>query len=447
MARTTRSTKGSAATTASAKDATPASKTSAYTLSTESENPPKLFIIPKKASSEARIVTLQNPRYAKPTRYLVCPEAGFFEFTKISAPKTAPRSWLLESARGGISSSEKGLERGLDAQTTKGAEFYVATPIDPVFLVLPALAAKSGKSTDDHGKKRMFLSTEEHFDAVNDPSSHLSEILTWPSVREQIESRMAAVCDTVDAGDEQMFRLNETKLLEEILSKVKRISEKGLPKSMEEKFVTKALEAPILGIKSQPANIPDAKPIDRESASAEEERTSLQAAESADSQSTISSVETSASSVSEASTAATSISDDAATTNEVVNAMTASEEVLKLQRLRVAFDFICSSYIVPKLTEQLKAQISTAKDVVDFQPLDEYLAQLAKLRRDAAAARAPDYSRKRARDEDEDERLEKKRKKEEEDKAKKKNQSLGVKKLMKVNTTGMKKMSDFFKKK
>ena len=51
-------------------------------------------------------------------------------------------------------------------------------------------------------------------------------------------------------------------------------------------------------------------------------------------------------------------------------------------------------------------------------------------------------------DDDEDEsRAEKKRKKDEEEKRKKAGESRGVKNLKKVNTAGMKKMSDFFKKK
>ena len=127
--------------------------------------------------------------------------------------------------------------------------------------------------------------------------------------------------------------------------------------------------------------------------------------------------------------------------------MSASEEVVKLQRLKVAFDFICSSYVAPPIAEMLKANLVKATDLVDLKPLDEYLARLAKLRQDAAAVRTTDYSRKRAGDEEEDERAEKRRKKEAEEKTKKANQSRGVKNLAKVNTSGMKKMSDFFKKK
>jgi hypothetical protein len=50
-------------------------------------------------------------------------------------------------------------------------------------------------------------------------------------------------------------------------------------------------------------------------------------------------------------------------------------------------------------------------------------------------------------DEDGETRAEKKRKREEEEKRKKAGESRGVKNLKKVNVNGMKKLSDFFKKK
>ncbi|KAK3682516.1 ribonuclease H2, subunit B [Podospora appendiculata] len=435
---------------------TTSSTTTKYPLPTESPNPPKVFILPNKATAAARIVTLPNPRYSKPTRFLVCPEAGFFEFTKISAPKTAPRSWLLETASGAVEKPHEDEEDhiisssdGFDVHITKGAELYVASPLDPLFLLLPALAAGAGQESKSTPapKKRLFLSSDDHFDALSQPTNHVSEILTWPDLQRSLELRLAAVCDTVDAGDEQMFRLNESKLLDEMLAKARRMAEHAFPKSMEEKFVSKALEAPILGVRSQPTAVTEPDPTTATAKSREGSATPM---ESVNPQSTIPSLATSASSLSEASAPATSGSIDSATnadSGDVVNAMSAPEEAIKLQRLRVAFNFICSSYIAPSLAELLRSHCVAAKDKVDFGPLDDYLIKLTKMRNDAAAARTSDYSRKRGMDEEEDERAEKRRKKEEEDKVKKANQSRGVKKLAKVNTTGMKKMSDFFKKK
>jgi hypothetical protein len=89
---------------------------------------------------------------------------------------------------------------------------------------------------------------------------------------------------------------------------------------------------------------------------------------------------------------------------------------------------------------------TAVEKAVDFSSLDDYLSKLAKFRAEAVASHSMDYSRKRDRDEEEDEARVKKRKAEEE-KKKKSMESRGVRELKKVNTKGMKKMSDFFKKK
>ncbi|KAK3504052.1 ribonuclease H2, subunit B [Neurospora crassa] len=406
---------------------TTSSKSSIYTLAPEVESPPRIFILPKSATPQSRIVTLQNPRYAKPTRYLVCPDSGsFYEFTKIAAPQQkSPRSWLIDSAK-----LPDGTTAITPAQTTKDSELYVATQIDPLFLVLPALAAADKK------QQRMFLSSDDHFDAVSEQDSdgkrqnHLLEVLKWPQARNLLEKRMAAVCDTVEAGDETMFRLNESKLVEELLSKAKRMSEGGLPKSMEEKFVAKALEAPIVGIRTTVLSRSDTT-VSTES---QEETTTT-------------------SSLSEATTAvATPTSTSGAGTGagaEVIPSLVPTPEILNLQRLRVSLNFLTSSYLPPSLSSHLKSSLSSPSSV-DFSPLDSYLAQLAKLRQEAVASRShSDFSRKRIAGDEEEafERAEKRRKKEEEEKAKKAGVSRGVKELAKVNTRGMMKLTSFFQKK
>ncbi|UPK96959.1 hypothetical protein LCI18_007894 [Fusarium solani-melongenae] len=380
--------------------AEPASTTTSKISLTRSENPSKIFILPSKATPDARIVTLPNPRHARPARYLVCPETGIYEFTKIATPKATPRSWLIEN--------------GENADVSMGQELYMATLIDPVFLVLPALTEQTKGS-----EKRLFLSSDDHFDHLPEESSHLSEILRCEKTRKLIESRMGAACDTVEAGDEIMFRINNEKLVNVVLEKARRMGQ--LPASMEEKFVKKALEAPVLAQKrelktetSQPTTETVETPAD-----------------STDSQSTTTDTQPSIA------TSFTTITDD------VVTAIQASPEVTDLQRLRVAFSFICSSYIAPSLATELQAAVEKA---VDFSPLDDYLSKLAKFRAEAVASHSMDYSRKRDRDEEEDEAGVKRRKAEEE-KKKKSMESRGVRELKKVNTKGMKKMSDFFKKK
>ncbi|KAI1100800.1 hypothetical protein F4804DRAFT_34055 [Jackrogersella minutella] len=451
MARTTRSKasasapKATKATKASDSKSTTISDTkSKYPLPTESKNPPKLFILPTKATKDAKIVSLLNPRYAKPTRYLVCPETGIYEFTKIAAPKSTPRSWLIQY--GDKDKAEEKTDEDsseLGAYVTKGADLYVATPVDPIFLLLPAFA---DQSTSTKNGRRMFVTSDDHFDFIREASPHLSDILRWGQIRTLLESRMAALCDTTEAGDETMFRFSEDKLLAEILGKARKMSERPLPKSMEEKFVIKTLEAPVVGVKRE--NTSFSQQTNTET-SAPASEASTPKVESGDSQSSASSTETTTSVASEASTAATSVAAEEST-SEGLPALQASAEVIKLQRLRIALTFICSSYISPSQATLLQAKLAEAKPPpVDFAPLDAYLEQVRKLKEEAAAARSMgDYSRKRVMDEEEmADRSERKRRKEDDDKRKKAGESRGVRDLKKINTTGMKKMSDFFKKK
>lgn len=453
MART-RSKGADKGATTSRKDTTPS--TSKYTLPAESDSPPKVLILPNKATPVARVLSLVNPRYSRPTRYLVCPETGAYEFTKISAPKTTPHSWLIEKKKNGDSESSgagdgeaakhsqddkkeegSGSEPTLETQVTKGADLYIATPIDPLFLALPALSSQLSSPA-----KRMFLSSDDHLDGIAEHAPHLRETLRWPRWRGLFEARMGAACDTVEAGDETMFRLSEEKLLAQVLAKAKRMSEGGLPKSMEDKFVSKALEAPVMARKSNGVATPTALELSESPSNAESQT------ESADSQL---SMATSAANASETSTAATSIAGDRGvlSTKDVTSAIQASEEVVRLQRLRIAFNFICSSYVPPTMAAVLKKMLAEGKGSdVDLKPLDDYVAQLTTLRQEAMIARsASDYSRKRTLDEEDEDRIEKKRKKEEDEKRKKAGESRGVRDLKKVNTTGMKKMSDFFAKK
>ncbi|KAF3054811.1 hypothetical protein GL218_07599 [Daldinia childiae] len=456
MARTTRSkASASAAATSDTKSTTTSSTKSKYALSTESINPPKLFILPTSATKDAKIVSLLNPRYLKPTRYLVCPETGIYELTRIAAPKTAPRSWLIECGDTGKveeKTSKDGAE--LSAYITKGADLYVATLIDPIFLLLPAFADKSANTKDG---KQMFVSSDDYLDSIRDKSPHLSEILRWGNVRTLLESRMAAICDTVDAGNESMFRFSEDKLLTEVLGKAQKMSEQPLPKSMEEKFVAKALEAPVVGIKRENTTTLSISQQTETQAQSETPASTSTAStpkpESVESQSSTSSTETTTTLVSEVSTTATSVVEEliaTTTTTEIIPSLGASPEIIKLQRLRTAFNFICSCYITPSQVTQLQTKLKEqTPPAVDFAPLDTYLEGISKLRQELAAARSVgDYSRKRVLDEEEvADRAEKKRRKEEDEKRKKAGESRGVRDLKKVNTVGMKKMSDFFKKK
>ncbi|KAM3071246.1 hypothetical protein ACMFMF_007719 [Clarireedia jacksonii] len=426
-------------------------------LNPEETSPPRVFITPENLSTEARILTLQNPRFAKHDRYIVCPERGFHEFKRILAPKSTPRSWLLVSDDDSATSTNKGTTKdegepkevdstSKDGYVMKAPDLFVATPIDSLFMILPALAPLPPTKNSETPKH------DDYFDTLTSASPHLRTFLGTGKLRVQLERRMTAVCDTVEAGDELMFRLNEDKLCAELLRKAKKMAGHELPASMEEKLIRKALEAPVLSIKREQSAI----------GGSQDDHSTLPASEiptprtdSQDSQATDSSGDTTATSLSKASTTATSVSDDQAeaakdekTSPQPVDA---SDGVAELLRLRTAFFFICSNYLAPHLSDMLKKTILSPSSPIDFKPLDTHLAHLTKLRQDALAARSlGDYSRKRAmvgNDEEAEARAEKKRKQDEDDKKKKAGESRGVKNLKKVNTTGMKKMSDFFKKK
>jgi hypothetical protein len=423
-------------------------------LGPDSASPPQLFILPEGISNEARIVTLQNPRSLDESRYLICPERGFYEFKAFTEPKTTPRSWLLSEGEilgKDVTGDTECVKKSTKptGYFTRNATLFIATPIDSLFLILAALAPlPTSKNTE--APKKLFLSGDDYLEKLGSTSPQLNSFLRVEPIRAGLEKRIATVCDRVEGGDETMYRLNEEKLLDEMLKKAKKIISDGLPASMEEKLVRKALDAPILGITREQSLLNG----DEEDMDPTQPGSQTPAADTPDTQTT-SSTDTAASFVSEASTAATSFTEDSVAPLPIQKLKTlpitnVPDGVADLLRLRTAFFFICSNYIAPHLSETLKKMLSSSKSTVDFNPLDSHLAYLAKMRQEAASMRSiADFSRKRSMIEDEDSetRAEKKRKKEEEEKRKKAGESQGVKKLKKVNVTGMKKMSDFFKKK
>ncbi|KAH8598849.1 ribonuclease H2, subunit B [Bisporella sp. PMI_857] len=424
---------------------TPTSTAPKVLLAPESTNPPLLFILPDNVSSDARIVSLRNPRHLSEDRYYICPQKGIYEFTKVATPKTTPRSWFLLPQEEDVSNGGQTNGKG-QGFITRNADFFMATPIDPLFILLPALNPPS-KSTEP--TKKLFLSGDDYLERVEGASPHIKDFLRAGSFRMLLDSRMKAVCDTVEAGDETMYRWSEEKLLQELLEKARNMVVQGLPASMEEKLIRKALDMPMSSIK-------------REESSMHElnqgvEATTTNIAET-DSQTTESTTDSITTSFSEASTAATALCDEFPSESTAVKAapsiptITAPDGVAELLRLRTAFLFTCSNYLAPYISTGLKKLLSSKESPVDFTPLDAHLAHLAMLRQEALASRSlGDYSRKRGMNDDDDEtieeRAEKKRKMDEEEKRKKAGISVGLKKLQKVNTTGMKKMSDFFKKK
>lgn len=426
------------------KEPTPEPTTSnAQTLAPSAENPPKLFVLPKDTSSESRIITMDNPANETSSRYLFCPEKGFYEFTRIAAPKKTPRSWLITSEKkinGEEKEPEEEKNEGLGSgYVTKSADLFLATPIDILFLILPALAPKSAKDTKQH-----FLALDDHLDTLSASSRHIKALLAHhTSLRNMLERRMRSFCDTVDAGDETMYRISQEKLLKVLVKKAERMCSNGLPRSLEDRFIQPQLEIPIMNIKREESTISVV------SAATETETDNLQETTKVDSQASTTATSTpsdSQSNIESQSTTATSFS----ASEEVAEpSLKTPPEVPHLLRLRTSLNYLLSAYVPATLHVSIRTLLASSTEP-SFAVLDEHLATISKLKSEAAALRSisDNISRKRGYEEDEEkiaEREEKKRKKEEEER-KKKTESRGIKQLKKADTSGMQKLSAFFTK-
>ena len=325
-----------------------------------------------------------------------------------------------------------------DGHIIESAEFLVATPIDPLFIILPVLSPKPSSTKAEH-LKQVFLSAEDLFDNLSEVSRHFRHVVNHGPTRELIERRLEAVCDSVAAGDETMYRLSNEKLLQELLGKARRMVGGAFPRTLEARFVRKALEAPIMSVKREESSLSVDTKFDLEEECPVAQSGIETPSEGRDSQSSTSTSRTVDSHTS-SSTSISVISESAP--------ISAPEGIPELLRLRSALSYLLSSYIPPHLSACLNQTLLSSDSPVDFTSLELHLANLSRLRAEALASRSlSDFSRKRGMNDDDEaieSRAEKKRKKEEDEKRKKAGESKGVRDLKKVDTTGMKKLSDFF---
>ncbi|GLI73272.1 hypothetical protein PoHVEF18_001487 [Penicillium ochrochloron] len=387
---------------------------------TAAEKPSKTFILPSNTSENARLLSLPNPQSGEPSRYFFCPERGIFEFTVVASPASAPRSILFTPEKHQSTESTSQNENSpAKASIVKKAELLVATPIDAAFFLIPLLSpsTKSGQS--------LFQPLDDIIDSNDDLHPHFRHVLYDETFRKTLLARAEAICDTVEAGDENMFRFSEAKLLKELLAKAERMASQGLPASLEERFVRQALAAPLMSVKrndaltNQGSKDGDASPIELDESSGSPSAT----------------------------TATPSVSTPAGETTPVPQpAGDDSDDIRRLQRISVVLEFMKESYLPSALSSRIDELLASQDSPLDLKPLTNRLKELATLRTEAIASRGvSDFSRKRGLDDEEVEnRAETKRRKEEEEKKAKASESRGVRDLKKVNTTGMKKMSDFF---
>jgi hypothetical protein len=423
---------------ATSKETPDANTNTAKELAPSVVNPPHIFVLPKDASPAARIITLPDPASSSPNRYFVCPEKGFFEFTKIAAPKKACRSWLLASRRQankateGDANEEVSEEQQDDSYVLEKPDMFVATPVDPLFIILPLL---TGGETGSYLTFSDFIYTTER-----QGLAQLQQLLrqsSFAGLEKKIEGRMEAICDCLDMGDgeDKMYQLSTQKLASALATKANRMAKGRLPASMEERFVHQALEVPVLSVKREDSSISIA--ADDATPGAESKHKDDTAETSRNS--------TTAVSAATISTPATSVA-----ITPVEDKSNAADEIAGLLRVRTALDFLIVSYTPTSLRTAIQDTLKAPTSPVDFAPLDKHLEYVAGLKKQAQALRSlsDNISRKRSADDDEDalDKADAKRKKKEEDEIKKKNTSRGVQQLAKANTTGMKKLSSFFTK-
>ncbi|KAJ5674004.1 hypothetical protein N7462_009443 [Penicillium macrosclerotiorum] len=396
------------------------------TTLTSVEKPSKSFIIPSNVSANARLVSLPNPQSGELSRYFFCPERGLYEFTVIASSPQLARSILFtpDTQQSTPGSEDERKVSAAKASIAKKAELLVATPIDAIFFLIPlfSLSSKSGQS--------LFQPLDDMIDSNDDLPPHLRQILYNETFRGNLLSRAESICDIVEAGDEKMFRFSETKLLKELVAKAERMAAHGLPASMEERFVRQTLAAPLMSVKRED--------VLTNHTSNENEANLSKSDERPDSPSTV------------ATTTTPSVSTPAGETTPAPQPLNEGsapvDEIARLQRVSIALSFMKDSYLPQTLCSRVDEMIAAPESPLDFKPLTERLKELVTLRAEALASRSTnDFSRKRGLDDEEVEaRADKKRRKEEEEKKSKASESRGVRDLKKVNTSGMKKMSDFF---
>ena len=414
--------------------------------------PPKLILVPKAVSKDASFLSLLHPRSLLPSQYYLCPDTGVYELTRIANPKSSLKSCLLmpipcdgndQGSEGtndrmeGKTPSSVSTERPKDKLHTghlvKVAEMYILTPVDPLFLLLPVLSP-TPLSKGLAPTKSFFLSGDDLFEKLAGDQLFRTALASG-LIRGRFIRRMEAICDTVDAGEEKMYRLNEHKLVQELYLKAQKLITRGLPPSMEERFVRQPLQAPALSAKCESPAFFEGTPI-------EEPISDTNAPHASASQLSTSVALADESTLSQSTTI---------TVADQTSQPDIPLEVLHLLRFRTALDFMLSAYCPPYLVSSLNDILSSSDSPVDFELCEKHLARIATLRAEALASRSlADFSRKRGMNEDDEaleSRAEKKRKKDEEDKRKKAGESRGVRDLKKVDTKGMKKMSDFFGKK
>lgn len=394
------------------------------------EKPMKTLILPFNASPHARFILMENPRMSRLSRYFYCPVLGVYEFTAVG-PSSTPKSILLTASlqadgnthRQKCADKEYQDNSGLsDAQAfvSRTAQLLIATPVDLLFFLLPILSPIRNSKVRE---RKLFQPLDDILDSQESISRTLKAVLIGP-LRPKVEARMKAICDIIEAG-ETMYRINETKLIHELLQKARNVAKNGLPTSMEERFVSRELQPPIMSVSRNDESVIRGQMDPSTSTS----------------QTVPSNGASKTSAVSHDSTLAT---------DAIINECSPNESIRDLLRIRIAFNFILCSYVRKDLATKCEEILRSPESPLNFDSLDKHIQHLIELRARAMASRSTiDFVRKRGLNEDDGALIaqeKKKHKKIEDEKIAKATQARGVRELKKADTSGMKKLSSFFAK-
>ncbi|KAK3228390.1 hypothetical protein Dsin_000271 [Dipteronia sinensis] len=157
----------------------------------------RLLIAPdsgSNGSNPGRLLSLRHPKSGNPTCYLFINNG---ELQELNWSKQSYRSWFL----GNYVSEDGGI--------------YTATPVDPVFIMLPIFEeARMKKGDDDPGKFRQL----EEIIFVSDYPGY-QNLLTVAG------NCMQVVCETKEIGSTKFFRLDDSKVLAWLYYKVCKLKE------------------------------------------------------------------------------------------------------------------------------------------------------------------------------------------------------------------------------
>ncbi|KAJ6261384.1 hypothetical protein Dda_4054 [Drechslerella dactyloides] len=468
---------------------------------------PRVFVLPVARDDSGNgvahsLLTFKHPNTGAPTRYLLHhpsnkegPDAPFlYEILKIANPVHGPRSWLIapdippldvptevvrdevvegkdapdaeadeadepetkddEEAKDDKDDGEDGTEESHDQKhgkslVIKDAHLFLTTPVDPLYLLLAHLTADK--------TARNFLSLDDLLDG-HPASATWSAISTrHPPAHKALAARLLLVCDTVSAGDETMYRINTSKLSDLLLSRVEAVA-KSLPASLA-KHINRKLSKPLsaqaaVGTwkrQQAPADPSDGIIDDKELEDEVLQETGDSAATATGEPQSDTQDAADAQLRREASRLNLNEEESATSTplpppDDAPEDLLPPPDIQHLAYLTHAVQFM-QSYLSPVLYKTLTETLYTRHPL---DPLERYQEELKELRAAATAAMDMSMAHTKRTIEDleggvskEEAEREKKRKKKEGD-AKK---SVGVRKLEKVNTRGMAKMTSFFKKK